>query len=363
MIKTYKKYKELIINKSKKKLSFDKIDDRYYYIYRITNILLGKHYYGSRVTKINPADDLGYKYFSSSTDKEFINDQKENPQNYKYKVVIIFNNNGDKICYESYLHQYFNVLSNDTFYNKNNQTPFGRDTTGISPENTYSYKIYNNEDILMYSVIGNISTFCKQHNLPAYYIIDSYKNKGKSIYVTKFDYRYNKIKDFIGWYCLINDETKTTTTLNIEIIDKIGRFKKALTNKRKSECKKGAKHNNFKVRYIHIPKLDKILKFDDNSGFNKFSDYLKYNDLPAGLNGSALNGGKPIYCDVGSDTIANKKGYSDYIGAYVLYENEIQKEEYINIDEYIKNNIEKHLIISKLGGLSMKEKHLKVGVS
>ena len=44
----------------------------YYYVYRITNKLLNKHYYGSRGSKIEPKLDLGIKYFSSSTDKNFI---------------------------------------------------------------------------------------------------------------------------------------------------------------------------------------------------------------------------------------------------------------------------------------------------
>ena len=99
---------------------FDKIDDRYYYVYRITNIVNNKHYYGSRVSKIHPKEDLGTKYFSSSRDKEFMQDQKENPQNYKYKVVKIFDNNRDKEIYEAFLHYYFKAKDSDNFYNKMN---------------------------------------------------------------------------------------------------------------------------------------------------------------------------------------------------------------------------------------------------
>ena len=53
-----------------------------YYVYRITNTVLNKHYYGYRSCKIDPKEDLGKKYFSSSRDKEFIKDQKQNPLNY-----------------------------------------------------------------------------------------------------------------------------------------------------------------------------------------------------------------------------------------------------------------------------------------
>ena len=48
---------------------------KYHYVYRITNTTLNKHYYGSRTSQIEPAKDLGHKYFSSSFDKEFIKDQ------------------------------------------------------------------------------------------------------------------------------------------------------------------------------------------------------------------------------------------------------------------------------------------------
>ena len=64
---------------------------QYHYTYRITNILLKLHYYGVRTSKdILPKKDLGIKYFSSSTNKEFIKDQKSNPQNYKYKIIRIY---------------------------------------------------------------------------------------------------------------------------------------------------------------------------------------------------------------------------------------------------------------------------------
>lgn len=55
-----------------------------HYVYRITNIKLNKHYYGTRTSKNKtPEEDIGYIYFSSSSDKEFLKDQKDNPLNYK----------------------------------------------------------------------------------------------------------------------------------------------------------------------------------------------------------------------------------------------------------------------------------------
>jgi hypothetical protein len=104
----------------------------FYYVYRITNKILNKHYYGFRSCKIHPKEDLGVKYISTSTDKSFICDQKENPQNYKYKVVKIFNNKVDAINLEIKLHNKFNVGTNESFYNLAKQTSTKFTTAGIS---------------------------------------------------------------------------------------------------------------------------------------------------------------------------------------------------------------------------------------
>jgi len=100
-----------------------------HYTYRITNNITKKHYYGTRGALI-PKEDLGIKYFSSSSDKEFIQDQKDNPQNYKYKIVFIFDNREDAIKMEIKLHNKFNVGINESFYNKSKQTSTGFDRSG-----------------------------------------------------------------------------------------------------------------------------------------------------------------------------------------------------------------------------------------
>lgn len=102
----------------------------YHYTYRITNKILNKHYYGTRTCNCNPIDDLGVKYFSSSRDKDFINDQKSNPQNYRYKIICVFKDRKSAIALEIKLHAKFNVGVNESFYNKCKQTSTGWDTTG-----------------------------------------------------------------------------------------------------------------------------------------------------------------------------------------------------------------------------------------
>ena len=103
----------------------------YHYVYRITNLVEGKHYYGKRSSRVLPDQDIGIKYFSSSSDKQFIQDQKQNPQNYKYKIVARFDTAKEAINMEIRLHEIFDVGRNPKFYNKAKQSSTGRDTTGM----------------------------------------------------------------------------------------------------------------------------------------------------------------------------------------------------------------------------------------
>jgi group I intron endonuclease len=102
-----------------------------HYVYRITNKILNKYYYGVRSSDIEPKLDLGVKYFSSSSDKEFRKDQKNHPENFKYKIVRICSNRKEASALEKKLHEKFNVGINESFYNKAIQTSTGFDTTGV----------------------------------------------------------------------------------------------------------------------------------------------------------------------------------------------------------------------------------------
>jgi len=101
-----------------------------HYVYRITNITDNKHYYGARSSKCAPVNDLGIKYFSSSSNKDFIADQKANNTKYKYKIIKIFKHRHHAINFEIKLHKKLNVKSNKAFYNKANQTSTGFDFCG-----------------------------------------------------------------------------------------------------------------------------------------------------------------------------------------------------------------------------------------
>lgn len=102
----------------------------YYYVYRITNTAVKKHYYGKRSSKYPPNQDLGVRYFSSSKDKEFIEAQHSTPEIFRYKVVKICTSNEEAVSLEIKLHNKFNVGNNTHFYNRAKQTTTKFDTTG-----------------------------------------------------------------------------------------------------------------------------------------------------------------------------------------------------------------------------------------
>lgn len=118
-------------------LNFNKIDDRKYYVYRITHIKEGVHYYGSRITKKDVYTDL-LKYCSSSSRKEHI---KNNKNEYKFKIIRVFDNAGMMISYESFLHQFFDVKTHTKFFNRANQLPHAFSTAGTRMRETTKEKL------------------------------------------------------------------------------------------------------------------------------------------------------------------------------------------------------------------------------
>ena len=93
---------------------------KYHYTYRITNIKERMYYYGVHSCYCLPEEEIGITYFSSSKNKEFKQDQKENPQDYKYKVIKQFNTRTEANYHEEILHAKFNVKEHKMFYNKHN---------------------------------------------------------------------------------------------------------------------------------------------------------------------------------------------------------------------------------------------------
>ncbi len=142
---SFKKYKKKILKDPRSKKLIFKSDDRNHYVYRVSKN--GLHYYGSRTDY--GGKTIGDGYYTSSSVKSFQKDFKKNRCDYKVKVIKYFNNPGDKIIFESYLHQYFNVKEHPNFINKCNQEPFGFNITGISINAKIVLKIDKHTGIIL----------------------------------------------------------------------------------------------------------------------------------------------------------------------------------------------------------------------
>jgi hypothetical protein len=92
-------------------------------------------YLGIRGCLGDPKDDLGVVYFSSSSDLEFILDQKLNPQDYTYRVLHKHRNREIIAKLEVCYHNALDVGINENFYNKSKQTSAGFSTEGVTSWN------------------------------------------------------------------------------------------------------------------------------------------------------------------------------------------------------------------------------------
>lgn len=126
---------------------------KYHYTYRISNKETGMHYYGDRSSDCHPTEDLGKQYFSSFCEDWFKLDQIENPQNYKYKILKIFETRKEAKALEIKLHQKFDVRNHPKFINLANQTSVGFMTTPeiiekglITKLQKYGSSSYNNPE-------------------------------------------------------------------------------------------------------------------------------------------------------------------------------------------------------------------------
>ena len=95
------------------------------YVYQISSNDTFKKYIGVRSSDINPENDLGVIYFSSSSDKEFIKSQKINPENFKYEILSVHNDRISAVNEEIRLHKLYGVSSNDNYINKSESRSFG----------------------------------------------------------------------------------------------------------------------------------------------------------------------------------------------------------------------------------------------
>jgi len=93
---------------------------RYFYVYEIYDKKNNKKYIGFRSSVELPENDLGKNYFSSSSNKEFIENQILFPELFEYKILKTFSNMKDGIQYEKYLLEKYDVKNNKNYYNLSN---------------------------------------------------------------------------------------------------------------------------------------------------------------------------------------------------------------------------------------------------
>lgn len=213
MIKTLKEYIKLTKLYIRYNNLITNIDGRNHYVYRIKDLTNNTYYYGSRTTNVEDVYTDLLQYGSSSKMKNYI---LENIKDFEFKIIKIFNNSIDKMIFESFLHQRFNVKSSVVFWNEANQTPFGFDRTGIphTQEVISKMKINNKgEDnpnfgrkMSMESIIKRTKTWSK-----VFYLADgSISSIGKE--------SAKKYKVLLDQKKIVNGESKT---LRQEISDKV----------------------------------------------------------------------------------------------------------------------------------------------
>lgn len=111
-----------------------------HYVYKISNIIENKHYIGVRSSR-NPIKDLGIKYFSSSTDKEFMLEQQEFPERFEYNILEVFPTRKSAVAKEIELHNLYDVAVNESYYNRVKQTNTGFCTSGTKLSEEHILKI------------------------------------------------------------------------------------------------------------------------------------------------------------------------------------------------------------------------------
>ena len=104
---------------------------KYHVVYRITHKYKNKHYIGVYSCNKDPYEVIGKKYISSSTDVDFINEQKKLPENFIYQILNIYDTREKALLTEIYIHNKYDVGKNENFYNKAKQTTTRFDTSGI----------------------------------------------------------------------------------------------------------------------------------------------------------------------------------------------------------------------------------------
>jgi ribosome-binding protein aMBF1 (putative translation factor) len=114
------------------------VNIKYYYVYKITDKKRKKYYIGSRTSEIPPDQDLGHVYFSSSTNRKFITEQRKTPNQFIYEIIKTFSDIEQALKYETELIQQKNALNDKNYYNGRTRLNFAA-TNSRATKSTVSY--------------------------------------------------------------------------------------------------------------------------------------------------------------------------------------------------------------------------------
>ena len=186
------------------------MNKKYHYTYLITERSTNKKYIGVRSSSIEPSQDIGIKYFSSSSDKSFIKRQKQYPNDYEYIVLSVHNDRKSANEKEIELHKEYNVSSSSDYYNKANASatsfnPIGR--INVRDENGNILQVSVNDERY---VKGELRAF-------AYGKVVVKDSNGNILHVDKNDQRYLK-KELISITCnkvTVKDKNGNISQVNI----------------------------------------------------------------------------------------------------------------------------------------------------
>lgn len=285
MIHNFKKYKNIVMQDKRANRFKFSIDGRIYYVYRVTNLITQKYYYGTRIQKENDILDDFWSYCTSSCEKENI---KLNKHEYTVKIIKKFDNYNDCVLYEAFLHQLFRVNKNCKFFNKAMQNPF--------------HFIPDRRGMINCLTIDNI---------PCYISSDEYQNnrdKYKS-------YSSGKVT------CYDNENQKYVQIPSEEYYSNLDQYssmmqKNKFSNESKEKMKISAKNRGTINRKKHIIIYDSHgkIKFECNGNFKQI---CLDNNLPfTALKASYQNKCIPIYlnCIESVQKMAKNKGWESYFG-------------------------------------------------